>query len=218
MAGRTGGRRGFGLSTFARKSLALFNGPDDVSARTGSANDAYLYGADASRLSQTLRAFADSGQPGMATIFVYSVNPNVAPSFFAFVRIVAERSGLTGSLFLGRASGSAAQHRRLSFGPESLCQNSVYPSLLSRARESVVEQNRCAQICAHPTSKMGTVGVTQAHTMERRSGPYLLLEITQSASVRNRADESVNRRVAGSSPARGASFSISYGDGDFGYF
>ena len=65
----------------------------------GSANDAYLYGADASRLSQTLRAFADSGQPGMATIFVYSVNPNVAPSFFAFVRIVAERSGLTESYF-----------------------------------------------------------------------------------------------------------------------
>lgn len=57
------------------------------------ADDAYLYRADLDRLSGVLGAFVQSGQPGVAALFVYSVMPPAREQFWAFVDELAGRTG-----------------------------------------------------------------------------------------------------------------------------
>ena len=52
-------------------------------------DDDKLYRADRLRLSEALSTFIASGVPGMATLFVYGVKPDVRPQFWAFVDDIA---------------------------------------------------------------------------------------------------------------------------------
>lgn len=58
----------------------------------GYEDDAYIYRADLDRLSDVLTDFVQSGQPGVAALFVYGVMPAVRPRFWAFVDDLAVRT------------------------------------------------------------------------------------------------------------------------------
>ena len=59
----------------------------------GNADDDQLYRADTELLSDVLKGFLSSGQPGVAALFVYAVRPDSRPKFWRFTDDLAERTG-----------------------------------------------------------------------------------------------------------------------------
>ena len=59
----------------------------------GKGDDAQLYRADMGFLSDVLQDFIDSGQPGVAALFVYAVRPENRPKFWCFSDELAKRTG-----------------------------------------------------------------------------------------------------------------------------
>jgi len=59
----------------------------------GYADDDKLYRADLGRLSEMLKRYVASGQPGVAVFFVYGVKPDVRPQFWKFIDDLAGQSG-----------------------------------------------------------------------------------------------------------------------------
>ena len=59
----------------------------------GHADDDQIYRADADRLSDVLQDFINSGQPGVAALFVYAVRPANRPKFWRLTDELAERTG-----------------------------------------------------------------------------------------------------------------------------
>jgi len=62
---------------------------------SGDHNDDKLYRADFSRVSAAVSSFVESGQPGVAALFVYAVKPEVRPQFWAFVDDLAKETKTT---------------------------------------------------------------------------------------------------------------------------
>lgn len=61
----------------------------------GDFDNEQLYRADGDRLSDLLKRFIESGQPGAAALFVYAVRPDIRPKFWRFTDELAEQVGAT---------------------------------------------------------------------------------------------------------------------------
>lgn len=72
----------------------LFSADPMTFREQGYTDDDNLYRSDLATLSGTLRAFASSGQPGIAALFVYAVRPDTRPKFWEFVDDLATVAGL----------------------------------------------------------------------------------------------------------------------------
>lgn len=73
----------------------LFTADPMTYREDGYADDDKLYRADFSRLSAAVSGFVASGKPGVATLFVYAVKPEVQPEFWAFVDDLAKSTATT---------------------------------------------------------------------------------------------------------------------------
>ena len=56
-------------------------------------DDDQLYRADIERLAEALLRFVETGEPGAACLFVYSVRPEVRPLFWSFAEELCGRIG-----------------------------------------------------------------------------------------------------------------------------
>lgn len=71
----------------------LFSADPMTYHEDGYADENQLYRADIERLSDVLKDFIDSGQPGVAALFVYAVQPEARPRFWRFASELADRTG-----------------------------------------------------------------------------------------------------------------------------
>jgi hypothetical protein len=71
----------------------LFSSDPMTYHEDGAADDDQLYRADFDRLAQVLTKFVETGKPGAACFFVYSVRPDVRPLFWSFAEALAGRVG-----------------------------------------------------------------------------------------------------------------------------